>query len=196
MEQFIQCMCYNNLSALVVQGEPRAEELFEAWESLFWEYCDLAEATETTYRTRLLSQIRIENTKNQLVERWVKIMEVHYSEKIANALRMVGFEYEFDPSDDDQYMNELSHVRGEVTVNKIRTRILEAEYEAAMQGQSTHDSVDEKYFRTTFFRINNYAKREAVNGQTFVLDYCVALKAYVDSIPDTIQTPVNRNGRI
>lgn len=181
MYKFIDCMCNNNLTQLVVSGEPSPEQLAEAWTELFFEYCDLIEATETKYRVRLVSEISLNEQKIELVSNWVKILEISYMPKLVSALHILDINYELDPRDSEQYQKDLKRIHAELNLSRLELRIKKAEYAAIISNQSTtQSSVDEKYFKTMFFRINNYAKREAVNGMTTVQDYCVALKDYVE----------------
>ncbi len=179
MDKFIACMCHSNLSVLVAEGEATAEQLAEAWTNLFYEYCDQAEASETLYRTKLLSEITLLKQRNLLVTGWVSLLRINYFESIAEALRTLDYDFQLNPQDPIQYEADLNRITHEINFSKLQIRIKEAEYESILENQSTKDSVDEKYFSTIFFRINNYAKREAVNGQTTVQNYCAALRDFV-----------------
>lgn len=172
-------MCHSNLSVLVVEGEANAEQLAEAWTILFYEYCDQAEASETIYRTKLISEITLLKNRNMLVMDWVRLLRLNYFESLADGLRTLGYDFELNPQDPLQYEADLNRITHEINFSKLQIRIKEAEYESILENQSTKDSVDEKYFSTIFFRINNYAKREAVNGQTTVQNYCAALRDFV-----------------
>ena len=179
MDNFIACMCKDDLSVLVAEGEANVEELAEAWTNLFYEYCDEAEASETLYRTKLISEITLLKQRNMLVSDWIKLLHLQYFKSLADGLRTLGYDFELNPEDPKQYTADLTRITHEVNFSKLQLRIKEAEYEAILENQSTKDSVDEKYFSTIFFRINNYAKREAVNGQTTVQNYCAALRDFV-----------------
>lgn len=179
MDKFIACMCKDDLSVLVAEGEATAEQLAEAWINLFYDYCDEAEASETIYRTKLITEITLLKQRNNLVLGWVKILQLQYIQSLADGLRTLGYDFEMNPQDPEQYEADLKRITHEVNFSKLQVRIKEAEHESILENQSTKDSVDEKYFSTIFFRINNYAKREAVNGQTTVQNYCAALRDFV-----------------
>lgn len=179
MKQFKACICHSDLQQLVVSGQPKAEEIAEAWASLFYEYCDLIEATETIYKAMLAHEIQIYKKHNTLAAEWVKIMQLEYTPALAAAIKELGFDYDLDPTDAAEYQSQLLRINNELSFHRMTVKMKEAEYAAILENQSTHDTIDEKYFSTIFFRINNYAKREAVNGLTTVEDYCAALKDYV-----------------
>jgi hypothetical protein len=181
MDQFIQCICHNNLKVLVVEGEANAEQIAEAWTNLFYNYCDESEANETLYRTKLVSEITLLKQRNYVVMDWVKILRLQYFERLCNALKIMGYEYELNPNNPEQYNADLLRITHEINFSKLQVKVKEDEYQSILENQSKKDSVDEKYFSTIFFRINNYAKREAVNGQTTVQNYCAALRDFVNA---------------
>lgn len=182
MERFISCLCDSDLQQLVISGNPSPMEIAEAWTNLFYEYCELIEATETKYRSRLSAEIGLEKRKLEFVTHWVKILEVTFMPGVADAIRHLEYDYTLDPTDPVQYRADLTRINAELATARLHVKIKEAEYTAILENQSTQGTVDRKYFSTIFFRINNYAKREAVNGQTTVEAYCAALRDYVSYV--------------
>jgi hypothetical protein len=187
MDQFKACICDHNYKALVLSGKFSAEEMAAAWECLFYEYCDLTDAQETKYRIRLISYIKNNKRKIALAEGWVKIISVFFIPQFALALQTIGFEFALDPSDEKQFAADLFRIKAEIASMKLKLRIKEVELEVIMEKKPAAHSFDKKYFSTIFFRINNYAKREAVNGLTIVANYCAALKDYLSYVELTKQ---------
>lgn len=182
MNQFRACIERSDLNALVIKGEAKAEEISEAWANIFYEYCDLIGASETRYRIKLAAEINFEKKKNDCIGTWLKILELYYSEKIVSALRILDIDYDLNPDDPEQYLADIKQIQGELNLNRLIVRIKEAEYKAIQEEESSTETMDERYFDKMFFRINNYARREAVNGMTMVTAYCVALKDYYDHL--------------
>lgn len=180
MEQFISCIVDSDLSELVVSGEPIAEDLAIAWANIFYEYCDLIGTSEVNLKSRLLMEyIQLEKVV-VFSTGWVKILRISYSKNIVNALKHVGFDYDFDIEDSERFLKDLKRVESELISMRLRVKLKKIEIDSLQDKDSTKTNVDRKYFKTIFFRINNYAKREAVNGQTTVEDYCAALRDYVE----------------
>jgi hypothetical protein len=182
MGQFIACLCDDDLSQLVVSGTASPIELAEAWSSLFLEYCELAEDSETKYRVMLEVQLTVDKKKEELGQAWVNMLKKKHSENLAEALRIIGFDFELNPNDPEQYQADLKRINGELGFIRLSIQVRQAEFDAVKNKQSTKDTVDHKYFATIFFAINNYARREAVNKQTTVEDYCAALRAFTGSL--------------
>lgn len=187
MNQFMDCLCDANLQSLVASGSPKFEDMCAAWATVFYEYCDLVEATETKYRVKLKAKVQMEKVRLSLADGWIKILSVFYVPVIAENLKEIGFDYDFNPADERGFAYDIAKVKAEIISGKFNLRVKEAELEHINETNSTKSSVDRKYFATIFFRINNYAKREAVNGLTMVADYCAALKDYVAYIDQTKQ---------
>ncbi|MBK7885469.1 MAG: hypothetical protein IPJ81_18015 [Chitinophagaceae bacterium] len=185
MEKFIACMCENDYNQLIVSGEPTPEELTEAWTSLVYEFCDLSDAKEAKYKAILASEIKLEKMKIKLAQCWFNILSVCYFPQVVTALKEIGFEdFDLNPDDVDQYQNDFIHITGELNLLRMQIKIKEAEYASLQEAHVKHQAMDSKSFDVMFFRINNYAKREAVNEQTTVQKYCTALRdylAYIDS---------------
>lgn len=184
MKQFIACMCDNDLSHLDVHGNASAEQKAEAWANLFYEYCDIVEEKETRYRARLIGEITLNKRRNELVQGWTNILEQCYSETLANCIRTVGFDVDLNPNDIEAYKHDIERLHAEVASSRLDVRVKEAELSAILDSQSTHESVERKYFEQIFQAINNYRKWNVVDEQSTVLKYCVALRSYADDLED------------
>lgn len=173
MHQFIDCICRHDYNVLVEQGEATAQQLADAWSSLFFEYCDLISLDQVKVRVMLASEINLIRTRHKALNTWLKFISNIWSENIANAIRTLGYEINQDTVDFD-----IDIIQAELRFERIHLKIKEVELESMdSDGQS---AIDDAYFTKMFFRINNYAKREAVNKQSTVQEYCVALKDFND----------------
>lgn len=181
MGKFKACLCDGDLGVLRVSGAPTPLQLLEAWQSLFLEYCDLTDNPKL--KEQLLAPLKLQLDKRlcEVVSAWVKIAKVYKSEEICKCLSEL-YPVHFDMEDDLAYRGALAEIQAELINLGFDIRVREAELAARAKTDKDKKKIDRKYFATIFFRINNYAKREAVNDQTFVTDYVVALKCYDDYI--------------
>lgn len=178
MWQFKKCICESDFNTLIVSGHPTPEQIAEAWINLFYEYCDLAEDAEVRMRTKLMAEIELLESKYDVASDWISIIEIRPSEKISQALRVIDLDFEFNPDEPIQYKADIHRAKAELIYLKIVLKIKKAEFKANLEKVSTQDSVNEKYFATIYFNINNYSKREAVNDMSFVSEYCAALRSF------------------
>lgn len=174
-------MCENDLQQLVVSGTALPEELFAIWTNLFLEYCELSEQSETQYRVYMEAKIRFLEIKIKTIQDWVTILKTVHLPGVAEALKDLDFDVVLDPADPEQYASELKYIEAELRPMRIEKTMLQEEVAVFDMGQSSHDTVDRKYFSTIFIRINRYMRYEAVNGQTTVENYCAALRDYVSA---------------
>ena len=184
MGQFRQCLEHNNISALIVEGEPTAEQLAEAWASLFLEYCDLSEAHEATHRVYLHCEIETLKIKLDICQAWVDIISIRPSLKINEALWTVGYEFDLDVTKPEEYKADLARINAELRSLRFDIKVKQAEYSALEKSPTEHDTFDVKYFSTIYTRINNYYKYNAVNDQTTVEMYCSLLREFVGVIDE------------
>jgi len=181
MDQFIKCICENDLNALVISGTPSPEEIAEAWTNIFYEYCDLVEATEAKYRSRLFSEIQILTKKLELAQGWLKILEIQFFPELVIALQKIGFEYEFNPNDKHQFADDIASLKSEIFPLNLQLKVKKEEYRYLMKNQSTSENISKEFFLKLIFNINRYTKANPpISLNSSILDYCIALKAYAD----------------
>lgn len=178
MDQFIDCSVDRRLESLVKSGHAEPEELAEAWTDLFFEFLDLTADVKTKHRFTLIMEIEYLKRKIDLVHGWVTLLSIRHTEQVANALRIIGFDVELNPDDPDIYKAELNRIKAIISSDSLQLDLKRIELKVILERQSTQEGVTREYYSKMFHRINNFRQREAVNGQTSVLDYCVALKAY------------------
>jgi len=179
MGKFKACICDNNLSVLRVSGAPTPTQLLEAWQTLFLEFCDLTE--DKRLKEQLLAPVKLHLDKRflDITTAWLKIAKVLKSKEICRCLEQV-FPVQFNMEDELAYRGTIAEIQAELIAMGFDIRVREAEMQAKTNIDKNKKQIDRKHFATIFFRINNYAKREAVNDQTTVEDYVVALKCYED----------------
>jgi hypothetical protein len=195
MKQFIGCICDNDLRQLVTDGEASAEQIAEAWASLFLEYCDLANHTEVRYKLRLEMEVSYLKSFITFTESCIEYLKVadearHNMPNVKiqgfiDGLHAAGWEHDLNPSDRDQYLKDLLRIEAELRPHKLRLVAKQSELDEIKKGSIENEAVERKYFTTIFTRINNYCKREAVNMQTTVEMYCAALRDYVSAIEES-----------
>jgi hypothetical protein len=183
MEQFIACICDNDFSKLVVSGQPSAEEILEAWQTLFFEYCDLIEMSEDTFIEILDLVLKARERHLDIVRNWIKILKSYKSEKIAEAVEYL-YPVKFDLDNEYNYNQAIAEVEAELRAMSFDIKVRRAEYEALSKYQSTKkDLVNRKFFTTIIMRLNNYLKMNPpISMQTSVEIYCAALRDFIAAI--------------
>lgn len=115
MENFLQCLCENNLQALVVEGSATEKELTEAWVIILAEYYELR--GETSEQWQLSRDVLRLQNHLFLLDQCVEFLKIRWSDSIAESIRSLG--YPFNPVDHTNYGTELNRV-----INKAKTKFI------------------------------------------------------------------------
>lgn len=195
MEIFMECICENNLRALIVTGDPAPVQLGEAWMKLFYEYCDLVDQPEVKYRAKLYAEIELLDRKIQYADTWAKILQFYFTPVFVSGLKYLGFDYELNPDDPAQYKNDLARIVAELRALKLKLKVKKQEYEFIEKNRSTTEEViSKKYFHEIFDKINDLKNREAITEKSTVMQYAIALSRLADAA-ESIKLKALRNGR-
>lgn len=119
MENFLQCLCDENLQALIIEGDAKPWQLQEAWIIILAEYYELRGETSEGSETWQLSRdvMRLQNHLF-LLEQCVEFLKGKWSDSIADSVNKLG--YTFRPASKDNYAEDLNRV-----VNKSKTRYIQ-----------------------------------------------------------------------
>lgn len=177
-------MVDSDFSKLVISGDAKAEDIIEAWQSIFFEWCDIVEDAETKYRTRLRYEITLQKKTHEIVSGWLKILvDGGYNKDIANYISQMYPQVKLDPSNTDLYLHDINVIKSEMSSLGFDIKVKEVEYAGILQAQSSQDSVTREYFLKLIFNVNRYTKANpAIVMQTNAEMFAVAIKAFVDYI--------------
>jgi hypothetical protein len=118
MDRFLTCLCDEDYSALIIDGEPTEEEVYQAWIMLLNEYHEIKGDTVTGDEQWQLSR-DIARLQNHLflLQLAVDQLKVNYSESLADSVRKLGYSFRPLVPEPDAYYDLLHRV-----VNKSRTK--------------------------------------------------------------------------
>lgn len=118
MEVFIQCLCEDNLQALVIEGKASEIQLRQAWVMILAEYYELkGDSKEGMEQWFLARDIRKLENHLMLLDRCVEFLKDRWSDSIAESINRLG--YPFRPADKENYWIELNTV-----VQKSKTKFI------------------------------------------------------------------------
>jgi len=116
MEIFIQCLCDENLDALVIEGKATKEQLHHAWVMILAEYYELKGDVDGEQWLLSRDVMRLENHLT-LLDRCVEFLKTRWSDSIAESINKLG--YTFRPASKGDYWEELNRV-----VQKSKTKYI------------------------------------------------------------------------
>jgi hypothetical protein len=116
MEIFVQCLCDENLKALVIEGKASGEQLHHAWIMILTEYYELKGDADGQQWLLSRDVMRLENHLT-LLDRCVEFLKTRWSDSIAESINKLG--YTFRPISKEDYWDDLNRV-----VQKSKTKYI------------------------------------------------------------------------
>lgn len=194
LPNFEQCLCDEDLSALIIEGNPPVFEIQKAWIGIYHEFIDLSDSVDIreakklqkailVLRTRLM---RINATVRQLAT-WAKMDSTLQAESeikeifvaLVQELRDLNFRYKFDPSNPIQYVKDLQMVLTRSSTWSMELKMKEAEHEAYMAKQSG-GKVERIYFTQALIRMAGFFKFHINKQDLNVAEYCEYKRQYIE----------------
>lgn len=171
MENFIQCLCYENLKALVIDGMAGEDELRETWVLILSEYYDLrgdeVDGTDQWQLSRDATQLQ---NHLFLLGLCIEFLKIRWSDSIAASVRKLG--YPFNPADRSNYQEDMNRV-----VNKSKTKYVQLRQFIKQLEEQVKKMGDKKpsreYFDNLLIHIEEMQKvsytMETITVQKFIL---------------------------
>lgn len=116
MEVFVQCLCDENLGALVIEGRATIEQLHHAWIMILAEYYELKGDVDGQQWLLSRDVMRLQNHL-MLLDYCVEFLKTRWSDSIAGSINKLG--YTFRPASKEDYSDELNRV-----VQKSKTKYI------------------------------------------------------------------------
>lgn len=116
MEVFVQCLCDENLEALVIEGRATKEQLHHAWIMILAEYYELKGDVDGQQWLLSRDVMRLQNHL-MLLDYCVEFLKTRWSDSIAGSINKLG--YTFRPASKEDYSDELNRV-----VQKSKTKYI------------------------------------------------------------------------
>lgn len=182
MSAFLDALCDDNLSSLIIDGKATVDQLAQAWVLILSEYYELRDDGLDGNEQCLLSRdIQKLNNHLTLLDICVKFLLEQYSDSIAESVRKLGYSFRptsFDPVD---YIVELNSIVQKSKLKYVQLQQLIKQLETKMQ-----EGGQEKPRRETFER--NLLYFEEMQGASYNMDeltvskYVMLEKKYTEKI--------------
>ncbi len=174
MDKFIDCLCNQNYSCLVISGKYSELEISENWQNVFYEYCDLSNSTH--YKSMLISfkNLGITEAKITAVNLCLVVLSYQYNQECVDILRKYGYDYDFNDADKESYLKDLEAVQ---TISKGALINLDAEKKNLERLMGNNNAkTKESDFDKTFIVLSKYMGYPVKKNITTVSEYCSMIK--------------------
>jgi hypothetical protein len=185
MATYIKCDVHGDYSSLIIAGEPREQDLKEAWNRIQLAKNDATKDNQSSKYAKLTARIQELGLHIANVENVCRAFMLQYDERLADRLREMGYDYPFT---EDSYMDNLRIVGNELMTHSVKLEEYKKEH-AALFPKSEKKQATEKDYMDAIDEIISWRKlsiapSEWVEHNT-VMDYCIAMgkyRSYVDKM--------------
>lgn len=172
LKNFISCQTKEDLSYLVIEGEPSEQELLNAWITIKQEYADALGDGESKLYYKLqkdATEISIDLT---LIYEYIRQLEVVYYPPFAdevNALLRTSFK--FDINNPIEYKRNLKSCLDRSKEKKIRHELMKIQIESLQKKFLTAKAPDQRYYQNILISLSDFSKYPVTDNIT-VYEYC------------------------
>lgn len=173
LQVFIDCLCHKRFERLIRSGKPTKDEILNAWNELFTEYCDLSGSNEMNEVLQLTKKIGVMQSKLNAIALSVVVLSHKDSEIAKGNLKSLGFNYDFDQA----LVDDLQCVIATAKSYEIELISLQKRYEAltAKGGKST---ITEAYFKRILVDLSKFMGFQLKATTTTVEEFLMIKNSY------------------
>lgn len=178
LDRFIRCICESDLTALIISGDPKSEELAIAWGEIFYEYVELSGSSETIYLYNLQKEISLLSDEVMNVETCMYFLSpemIGFSwdrkEELVEILRSYGYKVTIDFTTD--YSGVFAIINSKLVPKKQKLEGKKnelAKYLESKQGQTiTQEHFDSWMIRLWKMQGGNIIRAKDITVKEYVL---------------------------
>lgn len=175
---FIRCIVHSDLSGLVIQGNPKPEEVAVAWAGIYSQYIDANHENESCYILQLQADIALLTSHVSEVETCLYFLIDTFHEGLCDILKGNGYQPPTEAGD----VATLERIYNQLSMRKMSLAVKTAEYNSYMEAHKA-DEITEKYFTTTLLRLAKYQGVAIIRSrEVTVAEFVALLQDYLQSI--------------
>lgn len=130
MDNFLRCLCDEDLEGLIIDGEAPEIELHETWILILSEYYELrGDSIDGVDQWRISCEIVKLNNHLFLLQKCIDILKVTYSESVADSIRRLGYSFSPAIKEPTEYGSLLNIIVGRCASKFVRLKQLMKELE-------------------------------------------------------------------
>jgi hypothetical protein len=160
INKFITCKFKNDLSVLIVQGEPLGHELFEAWDQIHTEFIDLSGAE--IEEIHITAGVHVLELRNKAVELFLLLqrqsLELLGEPHFPAMEQLVKYGYKLQwRSDKENFLQQIDAV--ELSEAKYKTRLINKEKELQQHREQIKENPPPTQDEGKFYDLLNALQR-------------------------------------
>ncbi len=181
---FLLAMFENQLSVIVLSGEPSQGQLQEQWEELHDEFLRRGGGMNYMHSMTVIKEISRLSSKITICECTVELMLLTYSDVLIAIIQNQGFKNTF-PKEKVQYQKDIDYVKGRIAADSMRLMMKKDEFAQIVKDSETGKSMNSEMYQEMIWDMSLSFKMQFDMDKFFVNDFLITskkYKEYIDSV--------------
>jgi hypothetical protein len=178
LANFIECLCDESYTPLIVSGDPPLDKLQEAWLGIYIQFVDLTADIDSQYIQRLDRDIKVLQLRLTRIDFCIRYLSLQYDEELVQVLRKMNFRFKFNPDNRVQYTKDLQAVIHRTSPLQMQLEMKQAELKA-YQDKQKGEKPDRIYFTKILTRLGEFMHFRIDPKVTTVAEFAIMKKDYV-----------------
>jgi hypothetical protein len=194
LNKFLDAYCNNDLSVLIISGEPTADELKDAWDGILFEYSSLIKNGDADYLLKLSKNISVLGFEIFYTEAAADLLKVHYDKDVVDYLiTELGYFGDFNPEQTESYQKDINVMLSLVKGKKQDLEELKAEYER-LNNVAEGKKQSEEEFELVIASLGKYAGYRLDKDAVMVSEFASVFTLYLKE-QDYLNNQKNGSGQ-
>jgi hypothetical protein len=176
LDRFISCKVDKDLTALIIDGQPEADELARAWEIIDDQFMEKMRDDDQVYVQKLAMDYNILQSKCNTISALIKSLRFMYRKEWADELiKWYGMPVNLDPKDDEGFTRQLSVIEARKNKWLGDGLSLKNEMEKLIPDASVGE-ITREYFDTIIVSISRFNKYHVNKKETTVSEFIIMIQ--------------------
>lgn len=146
LDCFIDCIIDKDYQRLIKTGTATENELLNAWENLFIEYCEKTDTVDYKTKFKLQKELGENQSKLLAINSCLFALTIRYSQFFIDVLINLGYKYEFNYSNQDDFLNDLEKVSSNKKSIEFNILSLNKKLDEILIKESKQPPISRQYF--------------------------------------------------
>jgi len=181
---FKEAFCHNNLTALIISGEPSHDELKDAWDEILFDYALVFKTKDSQYLFELSQKIDLMDHHISFVEYAEKYLTAKFefdgtsNDDVVDELTFLGYDVTSDTENGPAYLDSLKRMVSICKTNLFELEDLKAEY-SRLNNTATGKKQSEEDFDANILMLSRYQHYPLNEEKDTIYRYAIIFNNYL-----------------
>lgn len=178
LDKFIECLCNENYSVLVISGTPSQEEILKSWEELYMKYLEVVGGDELQDRVVMIKEISAMTFRIERAEALLEVLSVAPSEGLYEQIYSLGYNIQSLPYNESNINILAKRVTAFMKLDVVNIKILIER----LNSKTTDKKQTEADFYNMLAEIGDTFKIVLKEQETSVMTFAIYFNKYKQKV--------------